>query len=212
MKITYAENPLLTTVELDDHEKQLFRYKLMVKELIDNHLFTAHFYLTQPDMLDVERAKQAVDPDYYLGDEDGDDTAGSKLEKRVDSLLEHYLEELQSSHCGDCTCVAMSCSKCHAEGILGIDTLKPYPGKHQLHKIDGAFRYKDGEEWRNHSIEEAIAKLESYDPKLTDPDTSPGWAKVGGFEAHVPRWKAEAASALAWLKNYRDTHFPKEQA
>lgn len=31
-----------------------------------------------------------------------------------------------------------------------------------------------------------------------------------GWEQHVPRWNAEAANALEWLKKYRDTHFKGE--
>jgi hypothetical protein len=33
---------------------------------------------------------------------------------------------------------------------------------------------------------------------------------VGGFDAHIPRWKAEAKIAYEWLLNYRNEHFPEK--
>jgi hypothetical protein len=108
----------------------------------------------------------------------------------------------------------MSCSKCHAERKLGIDTTAGL-GKHSGHKIQGAFsRGRDPnntEVWLpERSLEEAISQLRQYDPKQTDPESDKAWAKVGGFEAHLPRWKAEAATAAEWLEAYRDQHFSKE--
>ena len=50
-------------------------------------------------------------------------------------------------------------------------------------------------------------RLKDYGPK---PQTGSGWDKVGGFEAHIPRWKAEAKSAYEWLLAYQAQHFPKE--
>jgi hypothetical protein len=36
MKITYTPNPLRTIVELDDHEKEIFKLKLKIDELEEN--------------------------------------------------------------------------------------------------------------------------------------------------------------------------------
>jgi hypothetical protein len=70
--------------------------------------------------------------------------------------------------------------------------------------------YKDGDVWKQRSIDEAIERLGGYDPKPpTDPEQLKTWEKVGGFEKHVPRWKEEAKVALEYLINYRNTHFPK---
>ena len=210
MKITYNKNPLKTVVELDDYEKEVFRLKIKVKEL-EEDLGSASIYLDPKnaswvmnatprrpnghtlESLIEEVRKDYLDMDYMYGEKDEEHS----LDKRVETLLEHYLEELKGWHVGDCTCVACSCSKCHAESILGIDTIKGL-GKHSAYKVDGAFG-KNNEK----TIDEALESLRNYDPK----PTGPGWDKLGGYEQYVPRWKAEAASAYEWLLNYRNTHF-----
>lgn len=209
MKITYTPNPLNTIVELDEHEIELFRLKLKIEQY-EEMIFSAHWGLTRtaeylaglPRPKTVEQAREEaikeLEPEYWCDD-------GNKLDKRVDELLKHYLEELRLPHLGDCTCFAMSCSKCHAESLFGIDTIKGL-GKHQAHKVQGAFSNgKDGDVWLPEaSLDEAISRLENYNPTK-----GPAWARFsqGDFDAHVPRWKAEAASAAAWLKNYRSEHF-----
>ena len=212
MKITYTPNPLNTIIELDEQEVELFRLKIKIEQYEDM-IFSAHYALTSrlKDMgsrkaITVEKAMEEatkeLDPAYWCDD------AESKLDKQVQELLEHYLEELKGSHIGDCTCFAMSCSKCHAESKLGIDTIKGL-GKHPGHRIQSAFSYKDGDIWKERTLDEALAILNEYDPKLTDKDADPTWAKVGGFEAHIPRWKAEAKQAYEWLLTYQKEHFPE---
>jgi hypothetical protein len=201
LKITWNKNPLFTTIELDDHEKQIFWYKIKVKEM-ENYMFSAHFHLEEGQYYDLSRARKSLDPEFFLSAET-DQEERSGLDKRVDELLEMYLNDFMGSHCGDCTCVPMSCTKCHGESILGIDTIKGI-SKHSLHKIEGAFG-KNNER----SINEAIAQLENYGEKLLEgpsKDDDPVWKKVGGWSAHVPRWTAEAKHAQEWLVNYRAEH------
>ena len=199
MKITYNKNPLLTTVELDENEKKELWYKIKIQEM-EEILFSAHFYLEEK-YFDLKRAKDDLDPDYYCNEEDN---KKSKLDERCDMLLETFLSELQSNHIGDCTCVACSCMKCHAEGLLGIDTIKGL-GKHTAHKINAAFGINNEK-----NIDEAIEYLANYDPKPKDPE-SDAWKKMGGYEQYVPRWKEEAKLAHDWLVNYKINIFAKNQ-
>ena len=195
MKITYAENPLFTTIELDDHEKEVLRLKIKVNEL-EERISSADIYLDpgnahwvmketkrhQPHTLEtlIEQVrKDYLDIDYIWAEAD----AERSLDKRVDVLLEHYLDELMSCHGGDCTCVACSCGKCHAEGLLGINTIEGL-GKCCASKVNSAFG-KDNER----TINEVLESLLNYNPVA-----SAAWDKAG-------------ASAHAWLLNYRDTHF-----
>ena len=206
MRITYTPNPLRTIVELDEHEIEILRLKIKIEQF-EEMIFSAHWNLTRsaeylaslPRMSTVENARESaikeLDPARWCDE-------NNRLDARVEDLLQHYLEELRGTHVGDCTCFAMSCSKCHAESMLGIDTIKGLR-KHPGHKIQVAFSYKEGDVWKQRSLSEALEILKNYDPK----PTGGGWEKVGGFEAHVPRWKAEAKEAYEWLLNYQSLHF-----
>ncbi len=194
MKITYNENPLRTVVELDDHDRQIFWFKLKVEELQDR-LYDVHFNLTEGKYFNIDHARKVADPDYYIQEDDGEKTP---IDKRVDRLLESHTEELQGVHCGDCICVACSCMKCHAEGILGIDTLKPSPGCHALHKIDAAFS-------TGRSLAEAIAHLRDHKIDRQKPEDWKSFTQEQ-YESHVPRWEAEQTAAYEYLKKYAEEH------
>jgi hypothetical protein len=130
MKINYNKNPLYTTIDLEEYEKKELWLKIKISEM-EELLSSASMYLEEK-YFNLEKARKEVDTDYYFSDDK------SPIDKRCDTLLEHYLEELQSYHVGDCTCVACSCSKCQAESLLGINTM-PGIGKHSAYKINGAF-------------------------------------------------------------------------
>lgn len=132
MKITYTPNPLNTIIELDEHEQKELWYKIKVNEM-EEMLSMAEYYVTEK-YLNLEDARQELDSSYYLADTN----KKSKLDERCDTLLEHFLQELKSNHIGDCTCIACSCSKCHAESILGIDTI-PGLSKYTGNSIRNAF-------------------------------------------------------------------------
>jgi hypothetical protein len=190
MKITYNKNPLLTTIELDDHEKEVFRLKLKIKEL-EETVFSAHFHLTEKyGFYNVDDARKELNPDYWL-DDSGDKPT---VNKRIDEMFDYYMVELQSAHCGDCTCVPCSCDKCSAESLLGIDTI-PKLGKHVAYQINHAF----GKNSEN-TLDDALEALRVYVPTAA-------WE---GWEPHAMRWRQEATDAYEWLKNYRDEHYPEE--
>lgn len=207
MEIIWADNPLRTVVKLDEREKKELWYKLKVEEL-QEMIHSAYFALThvewsnkniKPTTMEdaVKEAVSDLDPEYWCSDDK------SKLDQRIDEMHAYYVADLQGWHIGDCTCVACSCTKCHAEGLLGIDTIKGL-GKHSAHKVDGAFRV--GEDRKlNCTIDEALEKLRhpKYEPP-TDPERLKAWGGVGGYEKHIPRWKEENAHAITWLETYRD--------
>ena len=193
MKIHWAQNPLQTTVELDDHDKEILRLKANV-EVLEEHLSEASFHLDEGKWFDLAKAHAAIDLHYDK----------EAVQESITQRVGWYIPELERGiHCGDCTCVPASCSKCHAESVLGIDTIKGV-GKHALTKIEGCFLKPQIEKgkWAGYdldvTIHDAIRKLENYEPKAD-------WA---GWEVHAPRWKAEASRALEWLRAYRDEHFP----
>lgn len=198
MKITYNKNPLYTTIDLDEKEKKELWYKIKISEM--EELLSSAAFALEEKYFDLEEAKRAVNTDYYYPENDNEQP---NLDKRCDMLLAHYLEALKSYHVGDCTCVPCSCEKCHAEAFLGIDTTKGL-GKHSANKINGAFG-KDN----TRTIDEAIESLSTF---VINPEnyTGEAWKKMGGYEQHVPRWKAEQEAAHAWLITYKNEHFQDE--
>jgi hypothetical protein len=185
MKITYNENPMAATIELDEHEKRELRNRIEIKELKEL-LYDTHFHLVDEydgKYFDLAKARENVEPSYYYAD----DTPTCGLEKRVEELYQYALSEQTSSHAGDCTCFACSCTKCWFEGMLGIDTIKGL-GKHEGHKIYAAFS-REGM-----TVDRLIAEWEAAPPIVATKD----W-----HEGHTDRWNAERAKALAWLKEYR---------
>lgn len=192
MKITYNKNPLYTTIELNDFEKKELWYKIKINEMEDI-LLEAHFNLTDGKFYDLNKARENLDPDYYLDD----DNKKSNLDKRADLLLEHYLLELQSCHIGDCTCFACGCPKCMAEQMLGINTLKGL-NKHSAHKIYVAFGQNN-----ENTIDQALDFLKNYNPVK-----GPGWENFSqeDFNKYISGWAAEAKLAYDWLIDYKNNY------
>ncbi len=110
--------------------------------------------------------------------------------------VQNYIHYLNTQHMGDCTCVPCSCMRCHAEEMLGINTIKGL-GKHQASKVLGAFG-KDG----NRTIDEAIASLD-VTPEY---NKSPTWPDSLDYNIHIPRWESERKSAAALLRTYKEEH------
>lgn len=207
MKIEYHKNPLFTKVILDEHEQEIFKLKIKLNELTEA-ASQAHFELThhewrnsikgKPQRTLEETMKEAASwiDDEFLYADDGP----SGLDKRTDEMFKYYMSDLVGGHAGDCICVPCSCVKCHAEEILGVDTMKGL-GKHSASKINAAFGRNNEK-----TIDEVLEELRAYDPKPpTDPKSIEQWDKAGGWAKHLPRWKDEALKAHEWLLNYRNT-------
>jgi hypothetical protein len=214
MKITYKQNPLATTIELDEREKKELWNKIKIKEL-EEILVGASMYLREDDKwFDLQKARDEIDLSYIFSDEldENGKNIRSKIDKCCDEMLGYYIEALMETHSGDCTCFPCSCIKCHAEDLLEINTTKGL-GKHSSRKILYAFNDKDNHsKGENHwietprSIDEVIERLKNYDPK-PKPKSNEGWEKFGGWEQYVPRWIQEAKLAHDWLLNYKNEHF-----
>jgi hypothetical protein len=175
--IRWHPNPLLTTVALTERDREIMLLRIQLSEL-EEWLWEARESRLTPEKIDA-----------IVDREGASEEALRQLKWATDELT-------RGVHCGDCTCVPMSCSKCIAEEWLGINTIKG-AGKHGLYKIDAAF----GPRGEQHTdIGGALANLEAYEPK----------ADWKGWEAHAERWKAEAERALEWLRAYRDEHFPAQ--
>lgn len=191
MKINWNQNPFLTTVELDERDKERILTAYQNEEysliLCDLNLELNGKY-NRPVLTDLEVVKEKV----------GKWREICNLTVESEEIQE-YISYLDTTHMGDCTCVPCSCIRCSVEGMLGIDTLKGL-GKHEANAVQGAFG-KEG----NKTIDEAIAALEipnSYENR------HPAWDKYPReeYEKHIPRWDSERKRALEWLKKYKEEH------
>ncbi|MBY3433566.1 hypothetical protein HFN89_05335 [Rhizobium laguerreae] len=184
MNIKWHENPLRTTVELTDNERERFRLKLKIDEY-EEAVGMAALYLD-------EKGDQAK---YFSPETARRYLARVQKEEFENEHYDDFISEIESGyHCGDCTSAPSSCAKCYAEGLLGIDTI---PGlKHDVALyIDTAFGRDE-----NVGIDEAIRRLKSYEPV-----PSGGWLELPPekFAANVDHWKKQARAAHKWLVDYK---------
>jgi hypothetical protein len=186
MKIIYQDNPLSTIIELTESEKRELWLKIKISEL--EYLLESAWFEATNKKPDIEAIKNDLDIDYWCSDDEK-----SKLDNRVDEMFDWYLDDLKGIHCGDCTCVPSSCSKCHVEQLLGIDTIEGLP-KHSASSIEYAFR-----EFK--TIDEAIESLENYVPDKS----KGGWNTESDerWNHFVPIFIKHANEAAAWLKHYK---------
>jgi len=189
MRIIWNPNPLLTAVELDDADKKLLWHQMKV-HVLEERISEADFDLDPEhqkwcrDALKdrcpvdfVAEAQKSLDYPFICGDEKRNDKT---FDEYITERADVYAAELLLGHSGDCTYVPCSCLKCHAEAMIGVDTI-PGLGKHEASYIGSA---SDGR-----TIDEAIVYLR---------------------HAHVPRWIEEAKRAHAWLVAYQREHFAQE--
>jgi hypothetical protein len=108
--------------------------------------------------------------------------------KWTDHQYPYFIEALTSGeeHWGDCVKLCTSCTKCHAEDILGVSTTKGLKG---LHYISGAFG-------KDTTIDEAIEKLNQ------EAEYNEEWHKP-----HIERWTKERTAALESLIWYKEKYF-----
>ena len=188
MKINWHQNPFKTTVELDEHDKRTILLAYQNDEYVQM-LVELEFGFT--GKYNSEKFK-TMEEAYEISKR-----WGEICNLDVDSEeIRMYIEYLDTPHCGDCTCVPMSCIRCRVEEMLDIDTTEKC-GKHSFRNVEGAFG-KDGD----HTIDEAIAILEKP-REYIKPST---WPDSVGYEEHIPRWKKEQEQAVSWLKRYKERH------
>lgn len=183
MIITYKPNPLASTVELEPIELLVLRHRI-AEDLAKQKIILLKVAFEQKDYKRVE--KELSDPFSYYG---------RPLDERVEEDVEYSVAALMDSHCGDCTCVAASCSKCRAECFIGIDTIDGI-SQHAAHYVMTAFSVIENAVFVRHHDDVDLALKTLAEPTVATED----WHKD-----HVDRWRAEKEEAFEWLQNYSKT-------
>jgi hypothetical protein len=185
MKIAYDENPLKIQVFLDDEEKDLLRSRI-IDEALKDAMWS--IYLDKENNLNnIEKETTNIIEEL---------TESGLIQERFDYLLK-ALEK--GEHAGDCTCQPFSCSKCEAEYLLGIDTIKDLP-KSMAYSIDRSFRECE-------SLDGAIIFLNKTIPSEPSEEYKQYpelWSK------NLDSFQKTREQAAKWLVNYRNEHFGVE--
>jgi hypothetical protein len=185
MIIHWNPNPLKSSIELNEHEREILRLKIHI-EILENKIYDAHYHLKGnhgKDRIDVALGVDSLKPE--------------RLKETIDGLFGIYLKELSDYHSGDCCCIPCSCLKCHVEVMLGVNTMKGLR-QHEASHIRAAFAHDNNFVI---NIEDCITWLRNYEPEKKG-----DWSRIN-FESHVARWKQEARNAALWLAQYREAHF-----
>lgn len=185
MEVKYSQNPMHSLIILTDVEKEQFRNTIL-KDILEEELITIDIYIQGkiklPDGYESieDYAKKEVKRLSEMFEDD-------ELDQEVEHQFEWMIEQLeQGYHVGDCTCVPASCGKCHAEYLLGFDTIKGL-GKHEGAKLSGYF----------HSKPDATAK-----DCLEHLKNNPVVATEDWHHGHIERWNKERENVIEWLKEY----------
>ena len=179
MKIIYNQNPLKTVVDISEDE---IAKNLLMKAIENDELESILVSALVDFRKDKNQDAKNTIINWYEKSE--------WFERSVARMYAMAIKALKEDHCGDCTCVAMSCEKCYAEEKLGIDTI-PGLGKHEANYVFSAFKNSDN------TLNGAIEWLENHVPSSTNPT----------WDEHVKRWKKEKEEAYIWLKKYKEQHF-----
>jgi hypothetical protein len=124
------------------------------------------------------------------------DDVGSDVEAYIEGRVKWCVDALADVHCGDCTCVPMSCAKCYAEEMLGFFTTDGL-GKHEGHAVSTAFAGGRA------TIDQAIEYLRG--------PIVPIWGTAAEWEPHMERWREQRDRAIEWLTEYRKLLHPAPQ-
>jgi hypothetical protein len=189
MKINWHENPLRSTVEIDDQVRNMILLGIQNDEYTDL-LYDIQCGLKSDTLFNNADELLVLQEKSSRWEEICNITVDSD---RVYSLI----AGLSESHAGDCVCFSCSCIKCCAEEILGVNTIMGLGG-HQANQIMGAFSGGDT------PIDQAILKL-ATDREYTKTPLWDKWTQEE-YDKLVVRWKSEQKSALEWLIKYKKEH------
>lgn len=188
MKIHWNENPLKTTVELDDTDREKILIYIQ-KEMYEDILCDLDAWINEEIGKDISTPLKQVQEKIQIWNEICD----MNIDHEKVKVYEKYLK---FGHGGDCTCTPCTCVQCLAEEALGINTIKGLSSP-SAYMIMNAF----GDD---KTINEAIEKL-SKKPSYEKYEIWKNYTQEE-YEKYILRWESERKEALKWLKDYKEKH------
>lgn len=190
MKIKYAQNPLHTTVHLDEQDKKEFLYKVKIVQLREMVHDAAWIFQNTANenykACTVEDGIKSVTTSNRSLWGPGGDYPDSAFEKRCLEILSYDVKALaELSHDGDCVSQPASCCRCGAEERLEINTLEGMP----YHV--GALLYCLPPEY---TADDIIAYLEKYDARSWTSGT------------YAEERNASSKKGAEWMRKYKKEH------
>lgn len=181
MRIIYTQNPLASKIILDELEIEKLRYKV-VKDTLYNKIVSIKYHLLSGGDIETEFDK------LFNGIEnDQCEVHPQVIDAEVQHSMKYLLESATESHCGDCTCVAMSCTKCELEDKLGINLAEGLYSHHASYIADYFHDNPDAtaqdcvDEFKNNEI---IASEAWHTPD------------------NLKRWNKERKQSMRWMQDY----------
>lgn len=122
--VTLTHNPLNAKIELTEAAKREVVLLKALEDLMENYVFSAKWRLEREtshyDPADARKHLEMVLKPWFEEQDKGTDPI--EMWKIVTGA-EYILDDLAEEHGGDCTCAPASCTRCHAEDLIGINTL-----------------------------------------------------------------------------------------
>ena len=196
MNIIWKPNPLTSIVEVNnsDKERMLLAYK---EDRYSSLLISIEYGIkgkyNQPKWT-LEKVETEAEKWRKIYEMDIDDP-----------WIASCIDNLASSHIGDCTCVACSCMKCWGESLLGISTIQGL-GSHEAEKIWGAFVKEGAEYYSGEWHDDIDLALKNLSEPISETPNEHYEGKEDLWKSCIPRWESERKNAYNWLKAYKEKH------
>lgn len=121
-KFEYKDNPLENKIHLSWVGIHTFKFLFVVYELSKKIIITKSYLSKNIDDKELQYLKKDLDIDDFFNFTEYEPLMA--VEDYFQQLHgQKILDSLQGSHNGDCVKQPSSCLKCHAEELLGIDSL-----------------------------------------------------------------------------------------
>lgn len=120
--VELTHNPLNAKITISESAKRELILTKALEDIMENYVHSAKFHLEEK-YYDVEYAKTTLDCILKPWFEECDKGSDSITMWKAVTSAQYIIEDFEEGHDGDCTAFPSSCVRCHAEGLIGIDTL-----------------------------------------------------------------------------------------